>query len=215
MRLGPLVALVCLVGCKTQAGGSTAPVETTQTADEGAAQAGAADEAQPSPTGSTEETVGSDPERHFCEKLTALMVAERGAEPGAAGQEELVETCVANAHRKRVENPATFKREVECISDASELGAFFDCALDPPAPQATGENRFLPLCEKLAELAKNEPGFPEEMKAELQDTARCAADAQLEHNAAPREFERVEACILAAAGMQDVAVCTGAGAPAR
>lgn len=213
MRLGPLLALVCLVGCKTQAGGSAAPVETPQTADEKPGQAPAADEPEPSPTESTEDTADGDPERQFCEKLTALMLAERGSDPGSTGTEELVETCIANAHLKRAGNPATFKREVECISDAADLGAFFDCALDPPAPRATGERRFLPLCEKLAELARNEPEFPEDVRADLQDTARCAADAQQEHNEAPHEFEQLEDCILAAAGMQDVAACTGAPPP--
>lgn len=214
MRLGPLLALAFLVGCKAQASGSTAPVETPQAADEGSGQAPAADEPEPGPTENTEQTADGEPERKFCVKLTALMLAERGGDPGSTGTEELVETCIANARLKRAENPETFKREVTCISDATDLGGFFDCALDPPAPRSGGERRFLPLCEKLAKLARDEPGFPEDVKAELQDTARCAADAQQEHNAAPQEFEQLEGCILAAAGMQDVAVCTGA-APAR
>ncbi len=215
MRLGSLVALACLVGCKTQAAGSAAPVETSHASNEDAGQAPAAEAPERGSTQSTQDAADDDPERGFCEKLTALMIAERGSDPESSDTEELVETCVANARRKRAGTPATFEREAECISDAANLTAFFDCALDPPAPRTSGTSRFLPLCKKLAELARNEPDFPEEVMLELQNTDRCEADAQTEHAAGPHEFERIEDCILAATGMQEAAACTGGGALAQ
>lgn len=214
MRLGSLFALVCVIGCKAQQGGSptTAPAPRTDANED----AGKPEAPAPSSGSRGDETNDADPEQRFCEKLTTLMVASRGANPDPADREELVETCVTNARRKRAEEPATFDREVECISSASELNAFFDCALDDPAaPQAAGGERFAPLCEKLAKLARDEPDFPEESKRELQNTARCASDARMEHNAAPQAFEQIEACILRASGMRGAAECTAAGAERR
>ena len=123
-----------------------------------------------------------------------------------------MDTCVTNARRKRAETPAAFDREVECISGAADLGAFFDCALDDPvAAQPGSDERFGPLCEKLAKLARNEPDLPAEARRDLQDTAQCAADARMEHGAAPRAFEQIERCILAATQMREAAECTAAG----
>ncbi len=215
MRLGSLFALGFVIGCKAQPGGSTAPsqapeAETTKT--------GALEAEDPEPVGDQGDATpdAGDPEQRFCEKLTQLMIASRDATPDPASRQELVETCVANARRKRAEEPAAFKREVECIATAAELGTFFDCALDDPGgPAAASDEQFLPLCEKLAELARNEPDFPEEAKRELQDTARCAADARMEHRAAPQAFERIETCILAATGMRGAAECTAAGTQQR
>lgn len=214
MRLGPLLALVCVTGCKAQPSGAASAVQTPQAdTNEDTPEP---DGPEPSAARPDDKADDGDPEQRFCEKLTTLMVASRGSNPDPAGRQELVETCVTNAHRKRVEEPATFDREVECISGASDLGAFFDCALDDPAaPQAAGDERFLPLCEKLAKLARDEPDFPEESKRELQNTARCASDARMEHNAAPQAFEQIEACILRATGMRGAAECTAAGAEPR
>lgn len=214
MRLGSLVALVCVIGCKTQPGGSVGAVETPQAAED--PEDVGPGEPEPAAQRDDDNADERDPEQRFCERLTELMVASRGADPDPASRQELVDTCVTNARRKRAEAPATFDREVECISGASDLGAFFDCALDDPAaPKSAGDKRFMPLCEKLAKLARDEPDFPDEAKRELQDTARCAADARMEHNAAPRAFEQIERCILAATGMRGAAECTAAGVEPR
>ncbi len=215
MRLGPLFALACVVGCKTVPSEPAGAVESPQTVDEKPEIVEPAQPELPVAKGDAEEN-DRDPGQLFCEKLTELMIASRGSNPDPSSRQELVETCVANARRKRSETPAVFDREVECISRASDLGAFFDCALDDPAPpRSGGDQRFGPLCEKLAKLARDEPDFPEEAKRELQDTARCAADARMEHSAAPQAFEQIERCILAASGMRAAAECTAAGLDAR
>jgi len=212
MRPWPLLVLACVVGCKAAPDGPTAPLVSPSAPDQPGPDAGSTTEA-PTAKGPGDETNDGDAEQRFCEKLTQLMVASRGSDPDPADRQELVDTCVTNARAKRAQAPATFDREVECISGASDLEAFFDCALDDPEPamaKTGGDERFLPVCEKLAKLARDDADFPEEAKRELQDTARCAADARTEHNAAPRAFEQIERCILAATEMRDAAGCTTA-----